>query len=97
MAGVGMPGYKRVLLKLSGEALAGDQGFGVVPSAIQHFCDEIIQLHEIGTEIAVVIGGGSLAGGEGSILGTLMGALIMCWVSTTSTRTSMETEVPFWI
>lgn len=55
-----MPGYKRVLLKLSGEALAGDQGFGVVPSAIQHFCDEIIQLHEIGTEIAVVIGGGNI-------------------------------------
>ncbi len=55
-----MPGYKRVLLKLSGEALAGDQKFGVVPDAIKHFCDEIIKLHDIGTEIAVVIGGGNI-------------------------------------
>ncbi len=52
--------YKRVLLKLSGEALAGEQGFGIVPEAMQPICREIKKLHETGVQIAIVIGGGNI-------------------------------------
>jgi uridylate kinase len=50
--------YKRVVLKLSGEALAGDRGFGITPEAMQLIGDEIIKLHHTGTQIAIVLGGG---------------------------------------
>ena len=52
--------YKRVLLKLSGEALAGKQKFGIVPEAIQPLCQEIKKLHETGVQIALVVGGGNI-------------------------------------
>ncbi|MFC1538376.1 UMP kinase [Candidatus Latescibacterota bacterium] len=52
--------YKRVLLKLSGEALAGEQKFGIVPEAIQPICQEIKKLHNTGVQIAIVIGGGNI-------------------------------------
>jgi len=52
--------YKRVLLKLSGEALAGEQKFGIVPEVIQPLCQEIRKLHETGIQIALVVGGGNI-------------------------------------
>ncbi|MFC1552136.1 UMP kinase [Candidatus Latescibacterota bacterium] len=52
--------YKRVLLKLSGEALAGEQKFGIVPEAIQPICREVKKLHSTGVQIAIVIGGGNI-------------------------------------
>jgi len=52
--------YKRVLLKLSGEALAGGQGFGIVSEAIQSICREVMALHESGVQVAIVIGGGNI-------------------------------------
>ncbi|MFC1490318.1 UMP kinase [Candidatus Latescibacterota bacterium] len=52
--------YKRVLLKLSGEALAGKQKFGIVPEAIQPICQEVKKLHSTGVQIAIVIGGGNI-------------------------------------
>lgn len=52
--------YKRILLKLSGEALAGDQGFGITADVINQLSKEIIELHKTGTEIAVVVGGGNI-------------------------------------
>lgn len=55
-----MPVYKRILLKLSGEALAGEQGFGIVPEAIQPICAEIKSVHDAGVQIAFVIGGGNI-------------------------------------
>jgi uridylate kinase len=51
--------FKRILLKLSGEALAGDKGFGVDTPRIQQICDEIKEVHELGVEIALVVGGGN--------------------------------------
>lgn len=54
------PHYKRILLKLSGEALAGDQGFGINPNVIQEIARDIASAHETGTEIAIVIGGGNI-------------------------------------
>jgi uridylate kinase len=52
--------YKRVLLKLSGEALMGDQSFGINPSVLDRFADEIKEVHASGAQICIVIGGGNI-------------------------------------
>ncbi|HSE98398.1 MAG TPA: UMP kinase [Blastocatellia bacterium] len=52
--------YKRILLKLSGEALMGEQGFGIDPATITRIAQEIKDVHELGVEIAVVVGGGNI-------------------------------------
>src|SRR4051794_41799394 len=51
--------YKRVLLKLSGEALAAGQGFGVDPIRVHEIAEEIKDVHALGAEIAIVVGGGN--------------------------------------
>lgn len=53
------PKYKRVLLKLSGEALAGDQKFGLNHEVIEPVVKQIVALHDMGVEIGLVIGGGN--------------------------------------
>jgi uridylate kinase len=53
------PAYKRVLLKLSGEALAGDQGFGVDTIRIAEIATELKDVHALGVEVAIVVGGGN--------------------------------------
>jgi uridylate kinase len=55
--------YPRVVLKLSGEALAGDQGFGISPPVVDKMTDEIKVLHEAGVAIGLVIGGGNIVRG----------------------------------
>ncbi|RMD46509.1 MAG: UMP kinase [Aquificota bacterium] len=62
--------YKRVLLKLSGEALMGDQGYGIDPLFVNNLAEDIKEVYEIGTEIAIVIGGGNIFRG---IKGASMG------------------------
>ena len=52
--------YKRVLLKLSGESLMGNQPFGIVPDMLHHYAVQIKQLIEEGVQVAVVIGGGNI-------------------------------------
>ena len=52
--------YKRILLKLSGEALMGDKSHGIDPDRIQLYCKEISSLVKTGVEIAIVIGGGNI-------------------------------------
>lgn len=52
--------YKRILLKLSGEALAGDKGFGIDGGMLNKIADEIADLHELGVEVAIVVGGGNI-------------------------------------
>ena len=52
--------YKRILLKLSGEALSGEKGFGIVPEAILPICEEIKKSHELGVQTALVVGGGNI-------------------------------------
>jgi len=62
--------YKRILLKLSGESLMGDQDYGIDPQRIGQYADEIIGIAKQGVEVAVVIGGGNIYRGmqaEGSI------------------------------
>ncbi|HAS90467.1 MAG TPA: UMP kinase [Desulfovibrio sp.] len=52
--------YSRVMIKLSGEALAGDQQFGIQPSAISQFAGEIAEVAKKGLQVALVIGGGNI-------------------------------------
>ncbi|HEY6170987.1 MAG TPA: UMP kinase [Candidatus Kapabacteria bacterium] len=54
------PLYKRILLKLSGEALLGDQQFGIDSKVIGQFANEIIAAHSLGVQIAIVVGGGNI-------------------------------------
>ena len=85
------PKYKRILIKLSGEALAGERGVGIDIKTVQNMAQEIKEVHELGIEIALVIGGGNLWRGEPAaeagmdrvqadytgMLGTVMNALVM--------------------
>ena len=63
--------YRRVLLKLSGEALGGEMGVGICPKAVQDMAEQIKEVREIGVQVVVVIGGGNifrgLAGSERGI------------------------------
>lgn len=54
------PRYKRIVLKVSGESLAGDLGYGISPEVIRFVASEIQAVHELGVEIAVVVGGGNI-------------------------------------
>ena len=84
------PKYKRILIKLSGEALAGEKGVGINIATVQKMAEEIKEVHELGIQIALVIGGGNLWRGEPAaeagmdrvqadytgMLGTVMNALV---------------------
>jgi uridylate kinase len=65
-----VPKYKRVVLKLSGEALAGNDGFGINPSVIKNVAEEVKEIAELGVEVAVVVGGGNIWRGK---IGSEMG------------------------
>ena len=74
--------YKRVLLKLSGEALMGDKGFGIDNERLALYAKEIKDVHDSGVEIAIVIGGGNIfrgiqaeGGGIDRVQGDYMGML----------------------
>ena len=83
--------YKRVLLKLSGEALAGEQGRGINPPEIMKVAKEIKDVHDLGVQVAIVVGGGNMWRGEAGaqmgmersqadyigMLGTVMNALAL--------------------
>jgi len=55
-----LPAYKRVVLKLSGEALAGDLGYGIDPKVIFSVANQIKEIVELGVQVAVVVGGGNI-------------------------------------
>lgn len=55
-----MPKYKRVLLKLSGESLMGEQTYGIQPGQLRHYASEIKSIVDMGAEVAIVIGGGNI-------------------------------------
>ena len=76
------PRFGRVLLKLSGEALMGSQGFGVDPAMASRIAEEIAELHAIGVEVAATVGGGNIvrgisvsAAGMDRVSGDYMGML----------------------
>ncbi len=84
------PKYKRVLLKVSGEALAGDKGFGLDQPTIDAICEKIKKCAETGVEIAVVVGGGNFWRGRSGenmdrsradhmgMLATVINSLALC-------------------
>ena len=57
------PRYKRILLKLSGEALMGDGKYGIHPPTLTRIASEVKEVHELGVELGVVIGGGNIVRG----------------------------------
>jgi uridylate kinase len=76
------PRFQRVLLKLSGEALMGGQGFGVDPAMASRIAEEIAELHSIGVQVAATVGGGNIvrgisvsAAGMDRVSGDYMGML----------------------
>jgi len=64
MADRSIKGYSRVLLKLSGEALAGDDKVGINPEIVRTIAQEVVRAHNQGAEIALVIGGGNIFRGS---------------------------------
>lgn len=64
------PKYKRIVLKLSGEALAGESSFGINPAVIKSIADQVKEIAELGVEVAVVVGGGNIWRGK---IGSEMG------------------------
>jgi uridylate kinase len=105
-----VPRYGRVVVKLSGEALAGKAGSGVDPASLAQVADEVLAVHELGVQVAVVVGGGNyfrgrMADGWGisraeadniGMLGTVMNALMLRGVLTGRTDTDVRvmTAVP---
>ena len=81
--------YKRILLKLSGEALSGEQKFGLDYDVVQRICESIKKCTELGAEVAIVVGGGNFWRGRSSgkmdrtradhmgMLGTVINALAL--------------------
>src|ERR1051325_7791382 len=74
--------YKRILLKVSGEALMGEKDFGIDPRVLQRYAEEIAELQQSGVEIGIVIGGGNIyrgvensSDGVDRVTGDLMGTL----------------------
>lgn len=55
-----LPRYKRILLKLSGEALMGDQSFGISPDVIKYVAEEVQSVFDLGVQVAIVVGGGNI-------------------------------------
>jgi len=74
--------YKRILLKLSGESLMGEKGYGIDPDVLDRFSNEVSAVHSLGVEIGIVIGGGNIyrgiaaaADGVDKVVGDQMGML----------------------
>jgi uridylate kinase len=55
-----VPAFRRILLKLSGEALMGEQGFGIDPNVATQVATDIAEVHGLGVQVAIVIGGGNI-------------------------------------
>ena len=76
------PKYKRIMIKLSGEAMAGDEGFGLDHNKIDAIAKEIKKCYDMGTEIGIVIGGGNFwrgRDGEGSFKSRSYGYACYCY------------------
>ncbi|MCY4007137.1 MAG: UMP kinase [Rhodobacteraceae bacterium] len=87
----GQPKYRRIMIKLSGEALMGEQGFGLHPPTVERIAEELCHVHQLNTEICIVIGGGNIFRGVQGVahgmertssdymgmLGTVINALAM--------------------
>lgn len=105
-----MARYRRVVLKLSGEALAGASGWGVDPASLAHLAEEVLSVQRLGVEVAVVVGGGNYFRGRMAddwgigqaeadnigMLGTVMNALMLRGALTARTEVGVRvmTAIP---
>lgn len=64
MKKIGKPKYKRIMIKLSGQALADESGFGISPAAVQNMAMQVKEVKELGVDVVIVIGGGNIFRGE---------------------------------
>jgi uridylate kinase len=99
-----LPRYRRVVVKLSGEALAGSAGTGADPASLARVADEVLSVHNLGVQVAVVVGGGNyfrgrMADGWGisraeadniGMLGTVMNALMLRGALTARTEADVR-------
>ena len=99
--------YKRVLLKLSGEAISGSHGSGFDPAALEHIADEVLDLHSRGVESSIVIGGGNIFRGTLAsqwgieraeadnigTMGTVINSLLLRGVLTSKSNSQVEVRV----
>jgi uridylate kinase len=100
--------YKRILLKLSGEALMGDRQYGIDPKRLAEYADEIKEIHNQGVEIAIVIGGGNIFRGiqaeeggmertQGDYMGMLAtvinGMALQSALESTGVKTRLQTAI----
>jgi uridylate kinase len=99
-----VPRYRRVVVKLSGEALAGPASSGVDPASLAQVANEVLAVHDLGVQVAVVVGGGNYFRGRMSdgwgisraeadnlgMLGTVMNALMLRGVLTARTETDVR-------
>lgn len=92
-----MKKYKRILLKLSGESLMGDQQFGIDPAMLNYYAEQIKSISKQGVEVAIVIGGGNIFRGLGSdsaierVQGDYMGMLATC-INGMALQSALETH-----
>lgn len=56
--------YQRILMKLSGSAIAGDEAWGFDPASLNHIADEVLKLHQAGIQVGIMVGGGNIFRGE---------------------------------
>jgi uridylate kinase len=68
-AGTARPAYRRIVLKLSGEALAGSQGYGIDPQVVERIAAEVRDVTTLGVQVAIVIGGGNIFRGVAASAG----------------------------
>ena len=61
------PIYNRLVLKISGEALAGSKGYGIDPQVVDLISDQVIEVRNMGIEVAIVVGGGNIWRGRAGI------------------------------
>ena len=74
------PIYKRVLLKISGEALAGEQRFGINEEMTRKVAKEVKEIHDLGVQVAIVVGGGNFWRGRTRRIWTARRQTIWgCW------------------
>jgi uridylate kinase len=99
-----LPRYRRVVVKLSGEALSGAAATGVDPASLARVADEVLSVHNLGVQVAVVVGGGNyfrgrMAEGWGisraeadniGMLGTVMNALMLRGALTARTEADIR-------
>ena len=99
--------YKRVLLKLSGQAVSGDQDFGFDPESLEHIADQVLALHAQGVQVFIVIGGGNIFRGTLSaqwgieraeadnigMMGTVINSLMLRGVLTSKSQGEVEVRV----